>query len=139
MKTFEECKEDFAKLNTYKSWDDLMAKSKDKSESLKDSYWEGASKIYAKNLIYKSNDKIESIAFERSVDYKPWDEDLHFRDYYRQGFIDGYKENNKMYSVDDLKRAWEDGNAFEDDANGGEGGTFTGSETFEEYLTSIKP
>jgi hypothetical protein len=59
---------------------------------------------------------------------------------YLKGYINRQVENAKkwqkerMYSEKDLKEAWEDGRKFEHDHNGGEGGKFTGAESFEEWL-----
>jgi hypothetical protein len=45
---------------------------------------------------------------------------------------------SKMYSEEDLRNAWEDGRKFEYDHNGGEGGEFTGAESFEEWFGQHK-
>ena len=37
-------------------------------------------------------DKIKNKAFEWSIDYKPWEEDLHYREYARHGFEIGYNQ-----------------------------------------------
>ena len=58
---------------------------------------------------------------------------------YKHGFIDGYKlAEEGRYSEEDLEKAWEDGRKFEHDHNGGEGGEFTGAESFTEWFTQFK-
>ena len=47
-------------------------------------------------------------------------------------------QKERMYSEKDLKEAWEDGRKFEHDHNGGEGGEFTGAESFEEWFELFK-
>ena len=47
-------------------------------------------------------------------------------------------QSEQMYSEEDLKDAWEDGRKFEHDHNGGEGGEFTGAESFEEWFNQYK-
>ena len=48
-------------------------------------------------------------------------------------------ENQQQgYSKEDMKSAWEDGRKFEYDHNGGEGGEFTGAESFEEWFEQFK-
>lgn len=44
-------------------------------------------------------DKIEELAFEWSVDYKPWDETMSPQEYARYGFEQGYRR-----ALEDLKK-----------------------------------
>ena len=43
-------------------------------------------------------------------------------------------QQERMYSEEDMRSAWEDGRKFEHDINGGEGGEFTGAESFNEWF-----
>ena len=36
--------------------------------------------------------EIENKAFDWGIDYKPWEEDLPYRDYARHGYVEGYKQ-----------------------------------------------
>lgn len=47
-------------------------------------------------------------------------------------------KQERRYSKEDLEKAWEDGRKFEHDHNGGEGGEFTGAESFTEWFTQFK-
>ena len=56
-----------------------------------------------------------------------------------KSFIDGAKwMQERMCSVEGMRSAWEDGRKFEYDHNGGEGGEFTGAESFEEWFEQFK-
>lgn len=44
------------------------------------------------------------------------------------------KREQHLYTKRDLMEAWQDGNKHEVDQYGGEGISFTGSETFDEYF-----
>ena len=84
----------------------------------------------------------KSKAFEFKVDYKPFKTDLDYRLYaeygFEKGFIAGFESQiKKMYNKKDMKSAWEDGRKFEYDHNG-EGGEFTGAESFEEWIEEFK-
>ena len=57
----------------------------------------------------------------------------------KKGFIEGAKyQAERSYSKEDLRLAWEDGREFEYDHNGGEGGEFTGAESFDEWFKNLK-
>jgi hypothetical protein len=58
---------------------------------------------------------------------------------YREKFVEGAKwMQERMYSEEDLRLAWKDGREFEYDHNGGEGGEFTGAESFDEWFEQFK-
>lgn len=54
------------------------------------------------------------------------------------GRIEGFAANgDKKYTQEDMRKAWTDGRAFDYDQNGGEGGTFTGAESFDDYMKTL--
>ena len=62
-----------------------------------------------------------------------------FRTTHIRDFTAGAKwQSEGIYSKEDMKSAWEDGRKFEYDHNGGEGGEFTGAESFEEWFEQFK-
>ena len=57
----------------------------------------------------------------------------------QDAFYEGVKwQAKRRFSEDDMRSAWEDGRKFEYDHNGGEGGEFTGAESFEEWFEQFK-
>jgi hypothetical protein len=49
------------------------------------------------------NETIKEAAFESSIDYKPFEDNLNPKQYYEQGFIRGAKyQSEKMYSGEDM-------------------------------------
>ena len=54
-------------------------------------------------------------------------------------FLAGAKrQQERSYSKEDLEKAWEDGRKFEHDYYGGEGGEFTGAESFNDWFEQFK-
>lgn len=54
------------------------------------------------------NKNIDELAFEWSVDYKPWEENLHYKEYaeygYKQGYLQAIKNTEELLmSVDNAK------------------------------------
>ena len=47
----------------------------------------------------KSSNEIKELAFEWATDYKPWQEDLEYREYARYGYEAGYER-----ALEDMKR-----------------------------------
>ena len=66
----------------------------------------------AKELV-KANKNIETRAFDRSIDYKPWEEDLEPNKYMEYGYMTGQQEllemmlEKSIINVFDLKKIWE--------------------------------
>ena len=48
------------------------------------------------------------------------------------------EKQQQGYSEEDLRLAWEDGREFDYDHNGGEGGEFTGAESFDKWFENLK-
>ena len=73
-------------------------------------------------------------------------ENYHPSDYTNNQYVDDLNtyidylelQKERTYSDEDMRSAWEDGRKFEHDINGGEGGEFTGAESFTEWFEPVK-
>lgn len=64
---------------------------------------------------------------------------LVFQEAHKKDFIAGAMwQQERSYSEEDLRLAWEDGREFDYDHNGGEGGEFTGAESFDKWFENLK-